>query len=395
MRKILNTLYLYQKPHWGRVQGIIDFFGFFLRPSKDKKIPDDIKKILISRIDHLGDVFLASSVLPHLKKAHPHAEIHFLAGEWAEAYLRNNQYVDKILIYSSFKHNRTGGFFHKVLKAVSDFICTILVMRKQMYDLSVDLRAYPFNSIVLMYMGNIKFKVGFATGGFGFLLDRIIPYRINVHEVEHLQDALKQLGIVVEKGDIRPFYLIPDNADRKAEAVLCDAGLLYKESFILVHTGSGKPQKQWKGERWQELIEHINKNYGIRVVAYDDDNILTSCLKLPPKLPLDLFASIARKAVLFIGHDSFPAHLAAAVDTPLVVIWCGINNHVQWRPLGNRTYLVRRELECSPCYKKNGCPTMDCMEISVGDVVKGVAVLLSGSGSTKKIATELSVGSIL
>lgn len=376
--------YLYQKPLWRMAQGFIDFVGFFIRPSKDKNIPSNIKKILISRIDHLGDVFLASAVLPHLKKAYPNAEIHFMAGEWAANVLKTNPYVQRILIYSAFKHNRTDRFFHKGLKAVSGFIRAVLVMRTQRYDLSINLRAYPFNSILLLCLGKIKYKAGFATGGFGFLLDRIIPYRTNVHEVEHLKDALEQLGINVEKGDISPFYFIPDGTNKEAEAVLSGVGLNNDERFILVHTGSGNPKKQWKTEKWQDLIEYLTKNYSIKVVVYDEVNILTSCLKLPAKLSLNLFASVAKRAVLFIGHDSFPAHLAAATDTPLVVIWCGINNHVQWAPLGSRTYLVRRELECAPCYKKHGCPTMDCMEISVEDVVKGVEVLFSSDSPARK-----------
>jgi ADP-heptose:LPS heptosyltransferase len=68
------------------------------------------------------------------------------------------------------------------------------------------------------------------------------------------------------------------------------------------------------------------------------------------------------EAELFIGADSGPAHLAAAVGTPAIVLFSGTNRVEQWRPWGARVAVLRHEVACSPCHRQT-CPWADhpCM----------------------------------
>jgi ADP-heptose:LPS heptosyltransferase len=348
--------------------GFMDSIGYLFRSPSQADLPSDIKKILVSRIDHLGDVLIASSILPSLKRAYPHSEIHFLMGEWSDELVRHNPWIDKAIIYNSFVHSRTGGLLKRIREDIRSFFSAVRKVRRGRYDLGLDLRAYPFNSIPIMYMAGVKYKVGFSTGGFSFLLDRIVPYRTGVHETEHLKDLLKQLDIVIKEDEVQPFFPISEIARIEAEKILCGVGLNPDERFVLVHTDSGNPRKLWITESWQELIESIQERWGIKILVYECKNKLTHCFKLPPTLPLDAFASIMKKATLFIGLDSFPAHLAGTVGTPAVVIWCDINDHVQWCPLGGKAYLVRKH--------PDGASTLGHMTTGVDEVMKGVEALM-------------------
>lgn len=375
MKTIFGRDYLYEKSYPALFQAVIDSAGYLLFRRSRRK-PENIRKILVSRIDHVGDVFIASSILPHLKKAYPYAKIDMLAGEWSLFLLRSNPFIDDILLYNSFKHNRAKGFLKKAAAGLTGFVKNVRRLRRVRYDLSIDLRAYPFNSIPLLYLGGGRYNVGFATGGNGFLLDRIIPYRIGAHEAAHLCDALGSIGITVHEDDLRPRFVLPEEAGRSAAGVLHGAGIEEGERFVLIHTGSGNPAKLWKKERWRELVRRIREE-GIKIALYDDIylDILDSARL--PRMPIETFAAVTSKASAFIGLDSFPAHLAASFGVPVAVIWCGIGDHRQWRPIGGKVSIIRRELDCSPCSRKNGCETMACMDISAGDCMKALASTFS------------------
>lgn len=380
MRRALGKKYLYQKPYFAFFQGVIDSVGYSIfRKSHDKKPPSQVKKILVSRIDHLGDVFIASAILPHIARTYPGAKIHFLGGEWAWNFLRSNRHIDRVLTYNSINLNRSSvGLLRKTLNCVAGFFRNIKEMRSESYDLCVDLRAYPINSIPLLWLGGGKYIAGFSTGGFGFLLDKTVPYRTGVHESAHLIDMLESLGIKANEDDIRPEFRFSEATVKESGRILEGLGVSAGEPFILLHTGSGSPMKLWRKERWQELIDLINHNHRIKTVVYD--NIygdLNGCITLPSLISLEIFAAVAKKAALFIGLDSLPAHLSASFGIPVVTVWCGINDSVQWRPLGDNVSVVKKDLNCSPCLRKRGCRTMECMDISADECMKEVSRLLA------------------
>lgn len=383
----MGRSYLFQKPYMAIGQGIIDFLGYSIfRKSGNAQAPSNIKKILVSRIDHFGDVFIASSILPHLKIAYPSAKIHFMAGEWAKSYLRSNPNIDRVLIYNSIRHNRAKGLLKNARTALSGFVGNVRKMRAEGYDLCIDLRAYPFNSIPLMYLGGGRCKVGFATGGWGFLLDKIVPYREGVHEISHVNDTLKALGIFVPDKDIKPEFTPSKTALKECSRILEGLGITEGEQFVLIHTGCGNPKKQWKKECWQELIDKLSGIYEIKVLVYDTEfGDLNGCIKLPSLISFELFAAAAKRATLFIGLDSLPAHLAASFSTPVVAVWCGINDSVQWRPVGRSVRVVKNEVDCSPCFRKNGCSSMECMEIRVDDCLKEASRYLDFHKNSKVV----------
>ncbi len=377
MRHSFGRPYLYQKPYMAFFQGLVDVIGYvFFKPAG--KPPKDVKKILVSRIDHMGDVFLASSVLPHLKKAYPKAEIDFMAGSWSAPCLKDNPYIDRVVLYDAFKHNRRPGLFKNLSEAIPCFLKTVRDMRKAPYDLCLVLRAYPFNGIVLSYLGGCKNIIGFATGGFGFLLGRVAPYREGVHELAHLADALDAAGVKVSEKEMRPVFNVSKEAVDKWSTMRRVLGVDDNEPYILVHTGAGNPKKYWKKEGWQALIDSMIADFGYKVLAYDPlYGDLKGCIGLDSLILFEVFAAALKGATAFAGLDSMPAHLAASFGVPTVVVWCGINDPVKWRPAGERVAIVKKDVPCAPCSTKDGCPGMACMDISVAECFKEMKGLLT------------------
>ncbi|MBI5970619.1 MAG: glycosyltransferase family 9 protein [Deltaproteobacteria bacterium] len=386
MRHSFGRPYLYQKPYMAFLQGLVDSIGYvFLKPSGRRS--EDVKKILVSRIDHLGDVFLASSVLPHLKKAYPQARIDFMAASWSCVCLKDNPYIDRVIVYDAFKHNRRPGVFKNLSVAIFGFLKAVREIRKDPYDLCLMLRAYPFNGIVLAYLGGCKNIAGFSTGGFGFLLDAVAPYREGVHESAHLADALNAVGVKVSEKDLKPSFSVSKAASSKWASMKKGLGVSDNVPYILIHTGAGNPKKYWKKEGWQTLINSMAANLGYKVFVYDPVcGDLNGCIKIDSLIPFDVFAAALKGATAFAGLDSLPAHLAASFGISTVVVWCGINDPVKWRPVGERVAIVKKDLSCAPCSLKDGCAGMACMDINAWECFERMKGLLrstdfKGSGS--------------
>jgi ADP-heptose:LPS heptosyltransferase len=86
-------------------------------------------------------------------------------------------------------------------------------------------------------------------------------------------------------------------------------------------------------------------------------------------------AALIARADLFIGADSGPAHLAAAVGTPAMVLFSGTNRVEQWRPWGSHVTVLRHETACSPCHRQS-CPWADhpCMSrLTPSEVLRHLA----------------------
>jgi ADP-heptose:LPS heptosyltransferase len=96
-------------------------------------------------------------------------------------------------------------------------------------------------------------------------------------------------------------------------------------------------------------------------------------------LTIDELAALMERANLFVGADSGPAHLAAAVGTPAVVLFSGTNDSRQWRPAGRDVRVVQHPTVCAPCHRET-CPVEGhpCMErLSPEEVAAAITQLLS------------------
>jgi ADP-heptose:LPS heptosyltransferase len=136
---------------------------------------------------------------------------------------------------------------------------------------------------------------------------------------------------------------------------------------IVLHIGAGTPAKRWPPAHWRELLGRLllEGDYAVALVGGAADQprareILgdlpwPNVLDLTGKLKLSRTAALLAEADLFIGADSGPAHVAAALETPVVVLFSGTNHAAQWQPRGRRVVVVRHEVACSPCHRRQ-CP---------------------------------------
>jgi ADP-heptose:LPS heptosyltransferase len=244
-------------------------------------------------------------------------------------------------------------------------------LRRRRVDLGIDVRG-EFPHVVILWLCGARRRLGWSCGGGGFLLTDSPRFVPNRPEVESRLALLAELGIPVDEGGgaARPGFRPSDEARRRVGQWLARLRRGEKESSgprIVVHVGAGTLAKRWPAEHWRVLVGRLVERLGAQVVLVGDasDGAIARAILGPRpwpavadwtgRLSLAELAALLERADLFVGGDSGPAHLAAAVGTPGVVLFSGTNRPRQWQPRGENIRVLRHPVACSPCHRPS-CP---------------------------------------
>lgn len=170
--------------------------------------------------------------------------------------------------------------------------------------------------------------------------------------------------------------------DIPSQIMLKSMDIIPEESrYAVIHAGSGSIKKNWPEENYLRLADRLRDD-GFEIVwitgpAEKRGN--HPCQdKICRNLPLSLLAAVISRSRLYVGNDSGPTHLSAALGIPTVVIF-GPSNPRIWKPAGIKVRVIHKNLPCSPCH---GSPIpsqcgKECLNsISVEDVLQEIHSIL-------------------
>jgi heptosyltransferase-3 len=301
-----------------------------------------IKKILVIKFGGIGDILLSTPVLPNLRAYFPNAVINFLSLSHSRDILDENPYISRVLTYDPGEDSSW---------------CLIKNIRKQKYDLIIDLYGNPRTALIT-YLSGAKYRFGFSFRG------RQYAYNITregrggiVHNVEFNLDALDTLGIpIINKGLYIPINIVHrDFADE-----FFTKNDLYAKPAIGITLTGGWEAKKYKQDDYIELMKMINNLYDVNFILLwgnqkekEEADYIHS--KVPentfiiPDSPIRYLAALIEKCSLIIGNDSGPLHLAVAVGTPVLGIYGPTNPKLQG-PFGEKNItIVKEDLDCLYC----------------------------------------------
>ncbi len=264
-------------------------------------------------------------------------------------------------------------------------------LRLRQVDLAIDVRG-DFPVALLLWLCGAQRRVGWACGGGGFLLTDITPYVPGRAEAASRWALLRPLGIAPTTTERTGPTFRPSAAARQRVVAVLDRELgepSDSRPLVAVHLGAGTPAKQWPLEHWTRLIHWLHTQARARVVLIGapEDRARAAAIVAhdPPgvlnwtgRCGIEGLAALLEQTQLMIGADSGPAHLAAAVGTPVVVLFSGTNEVQQWRPEGAAVRVLRAAAPCSPCHREV-CPVVGhpCMRsLSPMSVAEAVQPLL-------------------
>jgi len=351
---------------------IVDIiFGFIFSFFPKNKLPNNPKKILIVKPDHLGDMLLTTSIFRLLKERFFDARIDIVSGEWACEILKNNPYISKIYFINVFSLNREGiSRIKKIYNFLKTYFLSLKQIRKENYDLGLFLRARRGRLISLALIGKIKYTIGHGVAGFGFLLSKEVEWENGKHEVEHYLEILAPLGIKKDLKYLLP-ELYPSEKDKERSHDIYKS-LNGKKKVAIVHPGSGDISKTLSNEKWEKILDLLDKKeYTIVLTGNEKEKYLLKSIA-HNKQNIKIFAGSFNILELFeffklanviITVDSLSAHLAGISRVKTIVFYSARIDISQWKALGENIKHYKIECEKSPC--ESGCNYMKCMDFDI------------------------------
>lgn len=344
--------YVYRST-WKRVcAAALDTAGGVLR-GKSSYPPAEPDRILVVRLDHLGDILLTTGMPKALKEAYPSARVDLLVPSWGAPLFENNPFVDDVLTYDAPWF--AGSRFKRGSKRSWGALAGEL--RRRRYAIGLSLRG-DAREHLLLRLGKVRYTIGYGITGGGFLLSRVAPYLPGRHELDRRADLLRELG--VRSADLGPKLYFRDDED--PEQLLSRLGVPAGRPRIGLQIGAGATSKTWSDDKVAEFVRLVGSRHPGAVLVL----LGTRSPRLPDTPGLRVADLTGRTGIrelcvsmrgldAVVGYDSGPTHLASVLDVPTLFLYSGVNRFEEWKPLAESARVLRRPVDCSPC-ELTACP---------------------------------------
>ncbi len=365
------------------------------RVFRRRRPPVAPKRILLLRLERIGDLLMALPAIADVRAFAPGAAVDLVVGSWNEELARAIEPVTSVDTLDAAWLAREGGGL-----GLAALVGAARRWRSVPYDLAINFEP-DIRSNLLTAWSNATWTGGYRSGGGGALLDVALEYDRAAHTTDnarrlvatlfshtrgelHSGPAARDAGTQAE---MRPILVVPAEARANASRLLRDA----KEPLVGVHLSGGRPIKQWPPERFADVARRVIESTGGTIVLTgtqaDRSLVNTVARELPPSHTIDVaghldllaLSAILERLDLLITGDTGPMHLAAAVATPIVAVF-GPSDPARYAPRGPLDRVVRVDLPCSPCNRIRRPParctghTPDCLAFLTADDVFSAAM---------------------
>jgi len=282
-------------------------------------MPGQSPRILIVRLSAIGDVVQGMPIACALREQFPEAFLAWAVREQAGSLLRGHAALDEVI-----------GVPRGWLKSPRSIWQLRRRLRAMRFDIAVEAQGLT-KAALLARLSGARRRIGFGRP-WGRELSRWINTELVDTPVDHVVDRnlmlLRPLGIASP----RVRFGVPDSlldrvvAEQMIGQTGCDGAL------AILNVGAGWPSKLWPEDRFAAVAVELGRRHGLASLvlwAGDEERAMAEQVaagsagyaRLAPATTLTEVAALARRARLFVGYDTGPLHLAAAVGTPCVGLY--------------------------------------------------------------------------
>jgi heptosyltransferase-2 len=350
----------------------------------------EIERVVVRGTNWVGDSVMTVPALRALRRVLPNAQITLVLRPNAKGLFVDADFIDDILVYD--RRN-----FLSVFSQAREW-------RKRKFDLAV-LFQNAFEAALIPFLAGIPLRLGYATESRQSLLSHPVTvpdWRSTRHEVFYylylitaLEQSLYQTSTICEA---EPDASIDISAERKTEAsrFLQSQGVTADRSIVVLCPGSiNSRAKRWPAESFAALGDRLlaERRQVILVGSKKELDVTNKVIGemrqkpvvLTGQTTVDELTGILAVSDLVVTNDTGPAHIAAALGRPTLVIF-GPTNPLTTRPFSGQAEILRHPPDCAPCMLRD-CPIDHrCMTaITVDEVMEHSQTVLKRSSFAKTV----------
>ena len=353
--------------------GVLSLFGILIQLQSRSKTELPLtpatfrpQRILLIRVDLIGDLVMSLTAVRVLKRTYPDVEIDLLAVPSSAKVVANDPDLTQVIAYDPNIWRRPKALV--TWQNWRDLFALRRRLHARHYDLAINLFG-QWASLLTVVSGATR-RLGFSHENYpGFLTDSVTGQHWDAndhkHEVDYCLELAQAAGATVTPDDRISHLLVDPQARQQIEQLLQQEGIQADKKLIACHVSSNNGQsKRWPIPYWATLIDRLVREDGVQIVltgAPDDIPLVEEVLRstheqiynLAGKTSLTQLAALFQRANLLITGDSGPMHIAAAVGTPLIAIH-GPTDPALSGPVSPTATILRSDIWCSPCYNAKG-----------------------------------------
>jgi len=327
---------------------------------KNKSLVQNMKKILIIRNDHIGDLVYSTPIFREIKRAMPDSEITVIASPSNRPIIEKNPHIDRIIELDIAK---------KSFSSVLSYFKMSMKLRKEKFDYGIDLRGSTMNCWFLLKLAGVKRKIShieWHPNIRGFL-DVALNFNKKAHIFEDNR-ALLKMGMGIDIKDDWPEVITDEEDKRIVDTVIKDNNL---DKFICVCPIAGLPEKQWALENFRHLIDWLYETYPehkiVLIGTEKDRYTMQMGLAVPGSVILVDFnvrrlPLLFKRASLVIAMDGGPLHEAWLTGAKTLALYPA--------EVADKFFPLRN------CRTFQSDSTQDMLSIELKDVKKAVGEML-------------------
>lgn len=304
-------------------------------------------RILILKLSAIGDCVLASPVSSLLRQAFPQAHIAWVVQERCREVVEGNPFLDEVIVW------RKGHPLRTLIDVTRE-------VRARKFDVLLDLQGI-LKSSLLMRFSNVPTRLTSERSRTlaHWAATRTIPEPDGLHPLERY---LHRARAVCEMSNVQrpmsnvqcPMVMPVTEADRSfADSFLRDAGVTGSDTLIGFNPGASRESKRWDAAKFAQVIDEVVRRHNAKALVFGGPSDVGQCeqvlsltrsplISAVGKTTLKQFAALAERCRAFVTCDTGPMHVAAAMNVPVVAIYCPTEPK-RITPYGERHVVLPRD----------------------------------------------------
>lgn len=335
------------------------------------------KKILIVRVDRLGDVILSTPVIQAVREALPSSYIAFMTRPYTSDVVVGNPCLNDVIVYD--KDGRHKSFISTIFFAFG--------LRKYKFDLALILHSTARANFIA-FLAGIPRRIGYTRKAGWFLTDKLpyVKWQGTKHEIDYTLDVVRAAGINFNAKNIKLFMPV-DKADEDfAASFLSKNNVSEKDKLACIHPAAGCVSRIWPAKKFCELADRLITDAHCKVIilGIKDELKYAEAIKqnmshepiIAKDFTIRQTAALLKRCSFLVSTDTGPAHIASAVGTPCITIFgrkqAGLGP-VRWKPIGKDNVIFHKDVGCAKCAAHKCMKNFLCLDAVTTDEVLDAA----------------------